>query len=274
MFATTNEDATPTDVASGKETDPSEKTTDEAASDTKPAPNEAATNEDAAPTDAAPDMEPASSEKATDEAASDTKPAPTEDATNDDATPTDAASSTEPAPAEAATNEGATPTDTVTDAEPTPAEAAAVESAVPAVENTPEEALPPEETAPAIVTLDFTNYVATDEHVAYLYDAVMVAVLVNADAIASVDGVEAVFPENMAYAGAPEAADNTLVITGNETYALNGVTYVVTGLTLPVSVIEGTGADSEVDRDKEITISTTDGEATLPDVEPVFKETA
>jgi hypothetical protein len=78
----------------------------------------------------------------------------------------------------------------------------------------------------------------------------------------------------MAYAGAPEAADNTLVITGNETYALNGVTYVVTGLTLPVSVIEGTGADSEVDRDKEITISTTDGEATLPDVEPVFKETA
>ena len=129
-----------------------------------------------------------------------------------------------------------------------------------------------EEVAPIIVNLDFSNYIATDEHTAYLYDAAMVAVLVNANEINSMDGVEATFPED--WDEASEEAPAALVITGNDSYVLNGVNYVVTGLALPVAIIEGTGANSDVDGDKEITIRTTDGEATLPDADPVFKETA
>ena len=153
--------------------------------------------------------------------------------------------------------------------------------------DTQDEAVPVEKT----VSLDFTDYAATADHTVYLYDASMVAVLINETEIASTDGVTVTLPkEEATETGEDQAVEDqavedqaaeesvaeepaVLIITGDGEYTLNGTTYVVTNLVLPVSVIEGTGADVDVDSDKEITISTSDGEATLPDAVPVFKET-
>ena len=152
--------------------------------------------------------------------------------------------------------------------------------------DTQDEAAPVKKT----VSLDFTDFVATADHTVYLYDASMVAVLVNEAEIASTDGVTiTLLEEEATETGEDHAAEDhateepgkgpvaeepaVLIITGDGEYTLNGTTYVVTNLVLPVSVIEGTGADVDVDSDKEITISTSDGEATLPDAVPVFKET-
>ena len=135
----------------------------------------------------------------------------------------------------------------------------------------------PTEVARIVVTLDFSDYIAMEDHIAYMYDAAMTAVLVNVDEIGPVDGVKVEKPETE-----PETDEETdeetahpaaLVISGNGEYELDGVTYAVTGLVLPVAVIEGTGADAEVDGDKSITISSADGEATLPDAAPIFRET-
>ena len=142
-----------------------------------------------------------------------------------------------------------------------------------------DEAAPAEKT----VALDFTDYIATDDHAVFLYDASMVAVLVNEAEIASADGVTVTLPEEAAEetdealadaeedaeAPAEEAADDAqagegaLIITGDGEYALNGTTYVVTGLVLPEKAV---GNDN-------ITIATTNDEATLLNVAPVFEET-
>ncbi|MBR2698208.1 MAG: hypothetical protein IKE76_06400, partial [Clostridia bacterium] len=153
------------------------------------------------------------------------------------------------------------------------------------------------EAAERRVDLDFTDYIATDEHAVYLYDASMVAVLVNTAEIASVDGVAVGMPEAEAAGDAEQAendadnADNTdntendadraendadraeaempadattvLIITGDGEYALNGTTYAVTGLVLPEKTV---GNDN-------ITIATANDEATLLNVAPVFEET-
>ncbi len=129
------------------------------------------------------------------------------------------------------------------------------------------------------VTLDFTDYIATDEHAVYLYDASMVAVLVNEAEIASADGVAVTLPEEEAAeadeaqaedapAGEAAAEDaqpdaETLIITGDGEYALNGTTYMVTGLVLPEKTVEN----------ENITITTANDEATLLNVAPVFEET-
>lgn len=118
-----------------------------------------------------------------------------------------------------------------------------------------------EDQAVRSVALDFTNYIATDDHAAYLYDAANAFVLVNAAEITSADGVEAVTEEEIA-----ASEDATLVITGDGEYELDGVIYTVSGLVLPEKVV--TNAEQNV------TIATANEESTLLNVEPVFEESA
>ncbi len=131
--------------------------------------------------------------------------------------------------------------------------------------------------AESTVTLDFTDYVATDAHDVYLYDASMVAVLVSEAEIASADGVAVTreeaaeadeaqaeeAPAGEAAAEDAQAREGTLIITGDGEYALDGTTYVVTGLVLPEKTVEN----------ENITITTANDEATLLNVAPVFEET-
>lgn len=112
----------------------------------------------------------------------------------------------------------------------------------------------------AIVSLDFTNYTATDEHEVYLYDSSLVAVLVHVNELQSADGVAV--SEAAAQEG-ESASDEVLVITGDGTYELNGRLYAVTGLVLPTAAV---GSD-------DITITTANEEAVLYNVQPVFEET-
>ena len=60
-----------------------------------------------------------------------------------------------------------------------------------------------------------------------------------------------------------QAEEGALIITGDGEYALNGTTYVVTGLVLPEKTVENDN----------ITITTANDEATLLNVAPVFEET-
>lgn len=118
-----------------------------------------------------------------------------------------------------------------------------------------------EDQAVRSVALDFTNYIATDDHAVYLYDAANAFVLVNAAEITSADGVETVTEEEIA-----ASEDATLVITGDGEYELDGVIYTVSGLVLPEKVV--TNAEQNV------TIATANDESTLLNVEPVFEESA
>lgn len=137
----------------------------------------------------------------------------------------------------------------------------------------------PEEEVKSVV-LDFADYIATDDHTAFLYDSAAVAVMVNVDEIASVDGVEVSIPNstNEDEVSKDEASEDeapvdendeeaaqaaTLVITDNGEYELNGVVYTVKNLILPVAKVEN----------DTITISTSNEEATLLNVAPVFEET-
>ena len=126
------------------------------------------------------------------------------------------------------------------------------------------------ETAPEalLTTLDFTDYVATaEQHTDYLYDATQVAVYVDAQALTSADGVTvetAPLEGEYTSEGDVTLEDGTLILRGNGVLVTEEATYVVTGLVMPVSVVENEG---------QITISTVDGDATLLNVEPVFEET-
>ena len=127
------------------------------------------------------------------------------------------------------------------------------------VTNDGSESAEPENTR--TVELDFTNYIATDEHAVYLYDAANVFVLVNTEEIADADGVEVIAEESEG-----EVPTSTIVITGDGEYELDGVVYTVRGLVLPEKVV--------TNEDQSVTIATANEESTLLNVEPVFEESA
>lgn len=184
--------------------------------------------------------ESAETEEVTEETVTE-EPAKTDEATEETVTE-------EPAKTEEATEEPAEEGDAAEEITEEPAEEPAEETI---------EATEPEARA---IALDFTDYIATDEHTTYLYEAAEVVVLVNTNEISATDGV--------AITGEVEPAEEgaTLVISDNGEYILNGVTYTVTGLVLPEK--------SVTNADETVTIATANEEATLLNVEPIFEETA